>query len=83
MSLGVTFDRRLQPLRIRNGAELEAFLRRHRCLDELLGPDAEVLDFLGCRISPAVHANTSPRTAGTSAACRDCSSTRCSPICPR
>lgn len=47
VSLGVTFDHRLQPLRLHNGAELEAFLRSHRCLDELLGPDAEVLDFVG------------------------------------
>ena len=47
VSLGVTFDRRLQPLRLRNAAELEAFLRQHRCLDEVLGADAQVLDYLG------------------------------------
>lgn len=47
VSLGVTFDRRLAPLKIHNAAEFEAFVRSHRCLDELLGEHASALDFKG------------------------------------
>ncbi len=47
VSLGVTFDSRLEPLKIHNGQELEKFLRGHRCMDELLGSDAVVRDFMG------------------------------------
>jgi len=47
VSFGVTFDRRRVPLKIKNGEELVHFLRQHRALDEILGPDARVLDFLG------------------------------------
>jgi flavin-dependent dehydrogenase len=47
VSLGVTFDRRIEPLKIRNGSEFEAFLRGHRCMDELLRPEAALQDFRG------------------------------------
>lgn len=47
VSIGVTFDKRLVPLKLRNAEELTAFFRSHRCLDELLGTEAESLDFMG------------------------------------
>lgn len=47
VSLGVTFDRRIAPLKFHNADELTAFLRSHHCLDELLGADATALDFKG------------------------------------
>lgn len=45
LSLGVEFNRENTPLRMRNGADLERFLRGHRALDEILGPKARLLDF--------------------------------------
>jgi flavin-dependent dehydrogenase len=47
VSLGVTFDRRLVPTSMKNGDDLVSFLRRHRALDEIMGPDARLLDFVG------------------------------------
>ena len=49
VSIGVTYDRRIAPVRIRNGGEFEGFLRQHKALDELLGTQAKVLDFLGLK----------------------------------
>ena len=51
VSLGVTFDRRLVPTSMKNGDDLVSFLRRHRALDEIMGPDARLLDFVG--LSPS------------------------------
>lgn len=47
VSVGVEYNRDRTPLPVQTRDELMAFLRSHRCLDELLGPDAEVLDFMG------------------------------------
>ena len=46
-SFGVTFDRRRFPLKLKRGEDLVRFLRRHRALDEIIGPDARILDFMG------------------------------------
>tara|TARA_R110001599_G_scaffold353817_1_gene598961 strand:+ start:96181 stop:97974 length:1794 start_codon:yes stop_codon:yes gene_type:complete len=47
VSIGVTFDRRIAPMKFRNADEFTDFLRSHRCLDELLGEKAAALDFKG------------------------------------
>lgn len=47
VSIGVTFDDRLAPMKFRNDGEFTDFLRCHRCMDELLGPDARAMDFRG------------------------------------
>ena len=49
LSLGVTFDERLAKEPIRNGEDLEAFLRTHRAMRDLLGDHAERLDFRALR----------------------------------
>ncbi|MCA9694999.1 MAG: hypothetical protein KC636_35800, partial [Myxococcales bacterium] len=46
-SVGLEFDRNKRDLPVKSKGEFLAFLRSHRCLDELLGPDAELLDFRG------------------------------------
>ncbi len=47
VSIGVTFDQRIAPMKFRNAREFTAFLRSHRCLDELLGSESQALDFKG------------------------------------
>lgn len=47
VSIGVTFDRRIAPMKFRNATEFTAFLRTHKCMDQLLGPAPEALDFGG------------------------------------
>lgn len=47
VSIGVTFDKRIAPMKFRNAEEFTAFLRSHKCLDELLGVQAEAQDFMG------------------------------------
>lgn len=47
VSIGVTFDKHIAPMKFRNALEFTEFLRSHRCLDELLGSDSEALDFKG------------------------------------
>lgn len=47
VSIGVTFDKRIAPMKFRNAGEFTTFLRSHRCLDELLGTKSEALDFMG------------------------------------
>ncbi len=49
VSIGVEFDEAEVPLKIRNGTELTAWLRSHVSLDEILGTDAELLDFYGLK----------------------------------
>lgn len=46
LSIGVDFSQDHAPMTLKNGAELTAFIRSHRCLDQILGKDAECLDFL-------------------------------------
>lgn len=48
-SIGVTFHPDMVPIKIKNASELEAWLRTHKCMDEILGTDAEALDFMGLR----------------------------------
>ena len=48
-SIGVMFDNVSNPLQLRNADDLTAFLREHRCLRDVLGPDAEAVDFHGLR----------------------------------
>jgi flavin-dependent dehydrogenase len=47
VSIGVTFDRRIAPMKFRNAAEFTAFLRTHKCMDQLLGRAPKALDFGG------------------------------------
>ncbi len=49
VSLGVTYDPRHKPLKLKNAEAFTAFAREHRCLNDLLGPAAEVCDFQGLR----------------------------------
>lgn len=46
VSLGVEYNREHTTLPVQTRDELIAFARQHRALDELLGPDLEVLDFM-------------------------------------
>ena len=48
-SIGVMYDGAVRPIKLRNGEELMAFLREHRCLRDVLGPDAQLRDFHGLR----------------------------------
>lgn len=47
VSLGVEYNRDKTPLPVTTREAFIAFARSHRALDELLGPDLEVLDFMG------------------------------------
>jgi len=47
VSIGVTFDKRIAPMKFRNEREFTAFLRSHRCMDELLGANFQAMDFKG------------------------------------
>jgi flavin-dependent dehydrogenase len=47
VSVGVEGKRDMGFAPLRDGAELERFLRSHRALDQILGPKAKRLDFMG------------------------------------
>jgi flavin-dependent dehydrogenase len=48
-SLGVTFDHARHPLKFKNAQDFQKFARSHHCLDQLLGPQPEILDFSGLK----------------------------------
>lgn len=54
VSIGVEMDRDKVSEKIRNAEEFEAFCRKHKCLDELLGENVEALDFYGLAKLPQV-----------------------------
>lgn len=49
ISLGVTFRHDLAPMSFKSGAELEAFFRTHKAIDEILGGQAEAVDFFALK----------------------------------
>lgn len=49
VSIGVEFDEQQADIKIRNGEMLDEWLRQHACVNEILGDDAEQLDFFGLR----------------------------------
>ena len=49
VSIGVEFDEKQANLKFRDGDMLDAWLREHACINEILGPDAEQIDFYGLR----------------------------------
>lgn len=48
-SIGVVWRHDKAQLELKGQEQFVEFLRGHRCLDELLGPDAEVLDYQGLK----------------------------------
>ncbi|HUS65340.1 MAG TPA: lycopene cyclase family protein [Kofleriaceae bacterium] len=46
LSIGVDFSHKFVQPGIRNAEDLTAFIRSHRCLDQILGDKAECLDFI-------------------------------------
>lgn len=51
-SLGVVFDHKIAPLKIKNADQMTEFLRKHRCMRDILGDNATAVDFMGLRRLP-------------------------------
>lgn len=49
VSIGVEFDEQQADPKIRNGEMLDAWLREHACIDEILGDNAKQIDFFGLK----------------------------------
>jgi flavin-dependent dehydrogenase len=49
VSIGVEYDERQANLKFRNGELFDAWLREHACINEILGAEAEQLDFYGLK----------------------------------
>ncbi len=45
-SIGVSLDPNKLPIKFKNGDELDAFLRTHKALGDLMGPNSKRLDFM-------------------------------------
>lgn len=49
LSVGVLFDEREAPLKIKSADGFMEFLRGHKCMDQILGPQTEALDYCGLK----------------------------------
>lgn len=50
ISLGVSFDRTIEPLVFKNGDELTKWLRTHRAVNDMFTDKSEVKDFMGLKV---------------------------------